>query len=97
VGGLREFEESGEAVQVEQMKPVLKVPGTSSKRVKPKYDKLLSNVAFKVNLRRYKTAKYGDEEDIEGRGLHSFTFQLNLSSFCHCQTDGTQRVPHKSV
>jgi len=33
------------------MKPVLKAPRT--KRLKPKYDKLLSNVASKFNLRRY--------------------------------------------
>jgi len=32
------------------MKPVLKAPGT--KRLKPKYDELLLNVAFKFNLRR---------------------------------------------
>jgi xanthine dehydrogenase molybdopterin-binding subunit B len=33
------------------MKPVLKAPGT--RRLKPKHDKLLSNVSFKCNLRRY--------------------------------------------
>jgi hypothetical protein len=33
------------------MKPVLKAPGT--KRLKLKYDCLLSNVAFGFNLRRY--------------------------------------------
>jgi len=33
------------------MKPKLKPPGT--KRLKLTYDKLLSNVAFKSNLRRY--------------------------------------------
>ena len=45
----------GKAVQVEPMKPVLKAPGT--KRLNPKYDKLLSNVAFKFNLRRYTAAR----------------------------------------
>jgi hypothetical protein len=33
------------------MKPKLNAPGT--KRLKPKYDRLLSNVAFKFNLRHY--------------------------------------------
>jgi hypothetical protein len=35
------------------MKTHLKAPGT--KRLKLKYDKLLSNVAFRFNLRRYIT------------------------------------------
>jgi hypothetical protein len=39
-------------VQFEPIKPVLKAPGT--KRLILKWDKLLSNVAFTVNLRRYK-------------------------------------------
>jgi len=38
-------------VQVKPMKPVLKAPGT--KRPKLKYEKTLSNVAFKFKLRRY--------------------------------------------
>jgi ABC-type multidrug transport system ATPase subunit len=33
------------------MKPVLKAPGT--RHLKPRYDELLLNVAFKFNLRRY--------------------------------------------
>jgi len=41
----------GEAVQVEPIKPWLKAPG--NKRLKLKYDKLLSSVAFNWNLRRY--------------------------------------------
>jgi len=41
----------GEAVQVEPMKPMLKAPGT--KRLKLKYDILLSSFAFNFNLRRY--------------------------------------------
>ena len=44
----------GRAVQVDPMKPALKPPGT--KRLKLTYDKLLSNVAFKINLRRYSLA-----------------------------------------
>jgi len=39
------------------MKPELKVPG--AKRLKLKYDKLLSNVAFKFNLCRYIPAGVG--------------------------------------
>jgi len=34
---------------------------------------------------------------IDGRGLHSSTFQLNLSRFRHCQTDATQRISHKAL
>jgi len=41
----------GEAVQVEPMESTLKAPGT--KRLKLKYDNLLSSFAFKFNLRRY--------------------------------------------
>jgi len=44
----------GQAVQVESMKPKLKPPG--SKRLKLKWEILLSNSAFKFNLRRYTTA-----------------------------------------
>jgi len=40
-------------VQVDPIKAVLKAPGTM--RLKLKYDKQLSNVAFKFNLRRYTT------------------------------------------
>jgi hypothetical protein len=38
-------------VQVDPIKPTLKAPGT--KRLKLNYDELLSNFAFKFNLRRY--------------------------------------------
>jgi len=37
------------------MKPVLKAPGTQ--RLKLKYDKRLSNVAFNFNLRLYMTGE----------------------------------------
>jgi len=36
------------------MKPTMRAPGT--KLVKLEYDKLISNFAFKFNLRRYTTA-----------------------------------------
>jgi hypothetical protein len=42
-------------VQVDPIKPVLKEPGT--KHLNAKYDKLLSNAAFKFNLRRYNPAR----------------------------------------
>jgi hypothetical protein len=48
----------GEAVQVELMKPKLKAPGT--KRLKLKYDNLLSSIAFKFNLRHYIKGWIGD-------------------------------------
>jgi len=38
-------------VQVDPIKPTLKVPGT--KRLKVQYDELLSSFPFKFNLRRY--------------------------------------------
>jgi hypothetical protein len=38
-------------VQVDPMDPVFKAPGT--KRLKLKYNELLSKFAFKFNLRRY--------------------------------------------
>ena len=38
-------------MQVDPIKPTLKAPG--SKRLKLKYDKLLSSFAFNCNLRRY--------------------------------------------
>ena len=41
----------GRAVQVDPIRPVLKVPGTG--RLKLKRDTLLSNYAFNFNLRRY--------------------------------------------
>ena len=41
----------GRAVQVDPMKPTLKAPG--SKRLKLEHEKLLSNVGFNFNLRRY--------------------------------------------
>jgi len=44
----------GRAVQVGPIKPTLKAPGTE--RLKPTYDRLLSNFAFKLNLRRYTLA-----------------------------------------
>ena len=41
----------GRAVQVDPIKPTLKAPGI--KRLKLYYDEPLSNLAFKINLRRY--------------------------------------------
>jgi len=72
----------GRAVQVDPFKPTLKAPGT--KRLKLKHDKLVSSFAFIFNLRRYIKAQKGmqlPEANIMGRGLHSSTFQLNLSRF----------------
>jgi len=44
----------GWAAQIDPIKPKLKPPGT--KRLKLEYDGLLSNSAFKFNLRRYTKA-----------------------------------------
>ena len=50
-------------VQVDPIKPTLKPP--VSKSLKLKYDELLSNVAFKFNLRRYKLVP-GSERGLAG-------------------------------
>jgi hypothetical protein len=63
------------------MKPMSKAPG--SKLLKLKYDKLLSNVAFNFNLRRYSQEFLKWALQPPGRGLHSSTFQLNLSRVGH--------------
>jgi hypothetical protein len=44
----------GNTVQVDPIKPTLKAPAT--KHLTLEYDKLLSNVGFKFNLRRYTQA-----------------------------------------
>ena len=46
----------GRAVQVHPIKPTLKAPG--ARRLKLKYDELLSSFALKFNLRRYTEAMY---------------------------------------
>ena len=80
-------------MQVDPIEPVLKAPG--SMLLNLRYDGLLSDVAFRFNLRRY---NQGGRENVEeafayvvqeyltditasGRGLHSFTSRLNLSAF----------------
>jgi hypothetical protein len=45
---------------------------------------MLSNFAFKFNLRRYIVVDALEphvREELVGRGLHSFTSQLNLGAF----------------
>ena len=78
----------GRAVQVDPMQPKLKPPGTKS--LKLKYDALLSNFCFKFISRRYivvllvrhsRMERAAAGEPVDGRGLHSSTSQLNLSSF----------------
>jgi hypothetical protein len=74
-------------VQIELIKPKLKPPGT--KHLKRKCDKLLSNFAFNFNLRRYTMglpvgrhiAATNANGAVHGRGLHSSTCQLNVSTF----------------
>ena len=53
-GGGGQGSGQGRAVQVDPIKPTLKPPGTN--RLKLKCDILLSNFAFKFNLRRYTKA-----------------------------------------
>jgi len=66
---VREDLHDGRAVRVDPIKPVLNAPGT--KRLNLKYDEVLSNFAFKFNLRRYMmaAAKQGLAEAIELRKL----------------------------
>ena len=54
-------------MRVDPSKPTLKAP--VSKSLKLQYEKLLSNVAFKVNLRRYTEEADGRTEKarLEGR------------------------------
>ena len=82
-------------MQVAPVKPTLKAPGT--KRLEPEYDEQFSislQFWFNLNLRRYtKVAAKRDAAESRGgldsvllqmagpRGLHSSTFQLNLSQF----------------
>ena len=76
-------------MQVDPMKPTLKAPGI--KLLKLECDEPLSEFAFKFNLRRYSEEggdvdlrdKQDDHDAYEafGRGLHSSTFQLNVSAF----------------
>jgi hypothetical protein len=47
----------GRAVHVEPVKPMLKAPGTE--RLKLRSDELLSNLAFKFNLRHYNSFGFG--------------------------------------
>jgi hypothetical protein len=81
--GRRAFASQGRAVQVDPMKPRLKPPGTE--RLKLRCDILLSTSAFKLNLRRYTQGRRArcSCAPLRGRVLHSSTFQLNLSRFCH--------------
>jgi hypothetical protein len=68
-------------VQLGPIKPTLTAPGI--KLLKLKYDEPLSNFAFKFNLRRYLLAvRTLFFNLVLGRGLHSSTFRLNVSTFC---------------
>jgi len=52
--------------RVESMKPMLKAPG--AKRLKLRYDELLSSFAFIFNLRRYTMAMMMDlADEVAGR------------------------------
>ena len=55
VSGRRTARVRGRAVQLDPIKPTLKVPGT--KRLKLQYDEFLSSLPFKFNLRRYTGGK----------------------------------------
>jgi len=76
------------------MKSVLKPP--RNKRLILEYDKLVSNFASRFNVRRcildlprdalFDILAAADPPTacaLAGRGLHSSTFQLNLSPLCH--------------
>jgi hypothetical protein len=75
-------------VQNDPIKPVLKAP--ENKRLKLKCDEPFSKLAFKFNVRRYILVfianiaynKFYEAKSALGRGLHSFTFRLNVSALC---------------
>ena len=54
--------------------------GVCNQRLKLLYDELLSNLAFRFNLRRYTMDPAAAAA--AGRGLHSSTSRLNVSTFC---------------
>jgi len=79
-------EPHGWVVQVDPIKRMLIAPGTQ--RLKLKCYILLSNSAFKFNLSRYNMGHFYLTSkmlptilETPGRGLHSFTLELNSSSF----------------
>jgi len=65
------------AVQVDPIEPNLKLPGT--KRLKLKCDILLSNFAFKFNLRSYSVG--GPRAGARGQGLTLVLFAAQLKRF----------------
>jgi hypothetical protein len=91
----------GRAVHVDPINPTLKAP--EANLLTFRYEKQLSSVAFKINLRRYTSGLlnkwsaagkkwvvfFQDTNSLVfrvvpgalGRGAHSSTVQLNLSSF----------------
>jgi len=60
------------------MKLTLKAPG--SKRLKLKSDKLLSNVAFKFNLRRYMVVNKMDDTTVQWSKAGAYTRSLFSST-----------------
>ena len=54
-------------MQVDPIKPTLKAPG--SKRLKLKYDELLSSFGFNFNLRHYTLGADGHTPKERGRGV----------------------------
>ena len=72
-------------MQVDPINTTLKARGT--KRLKLKYDEPLSTFGFNFDSRRYHQGKQKDKDlavfAIDGGGLHSFNFQLNLHRSCH--------------
>jgi hypothetical protein len=81
-GGYRQFIIGG-AVQVDPVKPTSKAPG--AKRLKLKYHKLpsmLLQFCFQIQLAPLHIGTLPQLKKLDGRGLHSSTFRLNLSAFC---------------
>jgi hypothetical protein len=79
----------GRAVQVDPIRPTLKPP--RSKRLKLALDKLLSNFAFKINLRHYTqgpvigsvTTKANRKPRRVGRALPLVCLKLSVGVKCH--------------
>jgi len=67
----------GGAVQIDTIKPMLKPPGT--KRLKLNHNKVLSNFAFKFNLRRYTRGRWcGASAGARRQGLTLVHFSAQL-------------------
>ena len=98
---LRGAQAQGRAVQIDPIKPTLKVPGT--KLLKLEYDEPLSNLAFKINVRRYmkdRMQRTGDAmigfQPIDSMNLPNF-FRLVLPNPRHLSREDLRDMMARMV